>query len=184
MQNKSHHMKYQSELNNASCGLKSPNMSRIDPNMPSKCQCPLCRFIFMAGGSISNVVNCPSCNLKFKRAFPPSKCHKPKYEGANNVYYKDDCPALMNDGRFITYYNSSNELTEAMRKMNGFRSANQFRTFMQNNGELFMAAERKYIIDKNTCEPHTACSEGWYDLWTKRDGYWASNNPNDYSLNH
>jgi len=206
MKNKLHHLIYQSEFDNESegCGLKSPMQHRIDPDMPvepnkpTKCACPLCRFIFIAGGSISNVVNCPACNLKFKRAFPHSNCqgNGKLYGGANNVYFKDDCPALMSDGRFITYYNSSNELTEAMRKMNGFKSANQFRTFMQNNGDLFMASERKYIIDKNTCEPHTACSEGWYDLWTKRGGYWAANsanpNPNPnypsqpmtYSLNH
>lgn len=97
--------------------------------------------------------------------------------GGNNVYYPDGCPALMDDGRFITYFGSTNELTETMQKMNGFRSANQFRTFMQNNGQKFMDAERTYQRDTNTCSPQTACSEGWYDLWTIKDGYWG----NDYS---
>jgi hypothetical protein len=97
-----------------------------------------------------------------------------KYAGSSNVYYKDGCPALMNDARFITNYGSSNELTESMRKMNGFKSPNQFRTFMQTNGQKFMDAERNYQIAHNTCTPTTACSEGWYDLWTKYGGNWGN----------
>ncbi len=80
----------------------------------------------------------------------------------------------MSDGRFITYYNSTNELTEAMRKLNGFSSPNKFRTFMQNNGDKFMDLERRYITNNNTCYPLTACGEGWYDLWEKKFGNWAN----------
>lgn len=101
-----------------------------------------------------------------------------KFHGGNNVYFKDGCPAIMNDGRFITNYNSSNELTETMRKMNGFKSSNQFRTFMQTNGNLFMETEREYQIKNNTCMPSTACSEGYYNLWSKNDGSWVNMNAN------
>lgn len=101
-----------------------------------------------------------------------------KFHGGNNVYYKDGCPALMNDGRFITNYNSANELTETMRKMNGFKSSNQFRTFMQTNGDLFMSTEREYQIKNNTCMPSTACSEGYYNLWSKNDGSWVNSSTN------
>ena len=87
---------------------------------------------------------------------------------------KIGCPALMADGRFITYYNSTNELTDAMMKLNGFKSSNEFRTFMQNNGNLFMNAERNYILKESTCAPKIACSQGWYDLWMKDDGNWAN----------
>jgi hypothetical protein len=103
---------------------------------------------------------------------PVSACGK--YAGTNNVYYRDGCPALMSDGRFITYYNSTNELTEAMRKMNGFKSPNEFRTFMQNNADKIMDAERSHIIRQNTCSPTTACSEGWNDLWTQHGGDWTN----------
>lgn len=95
--------------------------------------------------------------------------------GANNVYYRDGCPALMSDGRFITYWNSSNELTKEMMDMNGFKSANEFRIFMQTNGDTLMNSERLYQLKQNTCDPVTACSQGWYDLWTKKGGYWANN---------
>lgn len=152
-------------------------------------ECPACHFVFVSGMDPYGVRTCPSCQQQF---FPGQKiqhgdecstCYA-RYHGANNIYYKDGCPALMSDGRFLTYYNSSNELTETMRKMNGFRSANQFRTFMQNNGDLFMATEQDYLVKNNTCEPTTACSEGWYDLWTKKCGYWANNYASPYSLNH
>lgn len=97
-----------------------------------------------------------------------------KYHGANNVYFKTGCPAIMNDARFLTNYNSANELTEQMRRVNGFKSANQFRTFMQNNGNLFMNADRNFQLYNNTCAPAVACSEGWYNLWTDDNGNWAN----------
>ena len=103
-----------------------------------------------------------------------------RHLGANNVYYRDGCPALMSDGRFITYYNSTNELTEEIRKVNGFSNTNVFRNFMQTNGDLLMASERKYIVNNNTCTPHSACSQGYYDLWANKGGYWAC----DYSRSH
>lgn len=97
-----------------------------------------------------------------------------KYSGSNNLYYKQGCPALMSDARFLTNYNSSSEVTDSMRRMNGFESSNKFRTFMQANGQMFMEAETKYLVSHNTCTPKTACSEGWYDLWTKDKGSWAT----------
>jgi hypothetical protein len=114
---------------------------------------------------------------------PCTTCNT-EYHGGNNVYYKDGCPALMQDSRFLTYYNSSNELTDNMRKVNGFRSANKFRTYMQASGDTIMGLERDYLIKKNTCTPEAACSEGWYDLWTNKNGYWACDYASNYSLNN
>lgn len=97
------------------------------------------------------------------------------YSGSNNVYFKDGCPALMNDGgRSITYYGSSNELTEKMRKINQISSPNQFRTFMQTNGDLFMNSEREFVDRNNLCKANTACSEGYYNLWERNQGSWAN----------
>ena len=110
-------------------------------------KCPSCKSLFISGQKIDHGKGCSICNAK--------------YRGNNNVYYRDGCPALMSDGRFITNYNSSNELTESMRKMNGFQSANQFRNFMQNNADAFMKAERDFINRENTCRPGSMCSEGW-----------------------
>ena len=146
-------------------------------------ECPKCHFVFVAGFDPQNNRVCPSCRSNFISGQKPnhnngcSICAN-RYRGSNNVHYKDGCPAIMSDGRFITYYNSTNELTEAMRKMNGFRSANQFRNFMQNNGKLFMNAERNHIVKENTCSPAVACSEGWYNLWNKYGGDWTKQNSN------
>jgi hypothetical protein len=166
-------------------------MSQIQTQCKSinKDECPLCHFVFVSNATVPGARQCPGCRRRFmtgQRIDHGKSCSTCnfRYRGGNNVYYKDGCPALMSDGRFITYYNSSNELTEAMRKMNGFRSANQFRTFMQVNGDLFMASERNWLMRENTCAPTTACSEGWYDLWTKKDGYWANDYASPYSLNH
>jgi hypothetical protein len=153
-----------------------------------KMTCPECNMVFVNHGDPFSVRQCTNCLKNFYpgQMIPPKNCKSCnlKYTGGNNVYYKDNCPAIMQDGRFITYYNSSNELTETLRKMNGFNSANQFRNFMQNNGDLFMATERQFLTDKNTCSPTTACSEGYYDLWTKMNGYWACDYASGTSLNH
>lgn len=99
-----------------------------------------------------------------------------KYHGADNVYFKNGSPALMSDGRFITYHNSSNELTEKMRRMNGITNPHEWRAFMQNNGDLFMNTEREFQIKNNVCNTNTACSQGYYDLWNKNGGDWRNIN--------
>jgi len=141
-------------------------------------ECPHCHFGFIRGFNSNKIQQCPSCKKKkyssgekINHGAGCSVCSNRRY-GSNNVYYSDGCPALMSDGRFITQYNSTNELTEMMRKINGIKSSNEFRTFMQNNGKLFMDAERNHILKSNMCEPTVACSEGWYDLWTKHGGNW------------
>lgn len=174
----------QATKNNLHTKEECPNchssfISGFDPH--NQRLCPSCKTKFIAGQKIDHGKGCSICSGRYQRnslntgdqGFPSIG-----FKGQNNVYYRDGCPALMSDGRFITYYNSTNELTEAMRKLNGFTSPNQFRTFMQNNGDLFMNSERDYITKENTCSPKIACSEGWYDLWTKYGGDWAGTNSN------
>lgn len=148
-------------------------------NLHVREECPLCHYVFIRGYDNSNLKICPSCKSQYssgKKPSPPSNYPSGtnKCIGSNNVYFKNGCPAIMSDGRFITYYNSTNELTEQMRKLNGIKSSNAFRTFMQNNAEKLMDTERNYINQQNTCSPSTACSEGWYDLWTKNNGNWCN----------
>ena len=150
---------------------------RIHNNLHTKEECPNCHFVFVGGYDTNNTRQCPSCNTQFISGQKPS--HKNcstcanKYPGSNNVYYKDGCPAIMADGRFLTYYNSTNELTENMRKINGFTNSNEFRQFMQKHADKFMDAERNHLLTENTCCPNIACSQGWYDLWDKNGGSWA-----------
>ncbi|RYE14216.1 MAG: hypothetical protein EOP34_07100 [Rickettsiales bacterium] len=85
--------------------------------------------------------------------------------GENNIYYKNNCPAFMSDGRFLTYYNSTNELTESIQKMNHIKNINRFRNFMQNNGNKFINLEREFLIKNNTCQPRISCSSGYTHLY-------------------
>lgn len=148
-------------------------------NLHNKEECPNCHLVFISGFDQNNIRQCPSCKNKFVSGTKSdhgkgcSICSA-RYRGLSNAHYKDGCPALMSDGRFITNYRSTNELTEEMRKVNGIRSPNEFRTFMQKHGDKFMDAEREYIERENTCSPVTACSQGWYDLWTKNKGNWGN----------
>jgi len=70
----------------------------------------------------------------------------------------------MSDGRFATYYNSSNELTEALMKANGFADANKFRNYLQDNAVNFINSERKLLYNNNICHPNITCSENWHEL--------------------
>lgn len=135
---------------------KKNSTAKIGNNLLTKEECPLCHFIFTSGFNPDDKLECPSCKHKFIK-------NTNKYNGTNNVYYKDGCPAIMSDGRFITYYNPSKELTDMMQRLNNIENPHNFRIFMQNNGNLFMDAERNYFQEKNTCAPNTACSKGWQD---------------------
>jgi ribosomal protein L37AE/L43A len=152
--------------------MQQPNINISNNSLYTREECPSCRTVFTSGFDPNGIRNCPSCKQRFQSC--QKKNLENKYRGSNNVYYKDGCPAIMSDGRFITYYNSTNELTEMMRKLNGIESPNEFRTFMQKYGDQFLNAERNHIIKENTCSPQTACSEGWYKLWTQNGGDWSN----------
>ncbi len=143
------------------------NNNNQNNSLYTKEECPACHSVFISGFNADGIRSCPSCKQKFIS-------RQKKNSGANNVYYKNGCPAIMSDGRFITYYNSTNELTEAMRKLNGIQNTNEFRTFMQKYGDKIMTAERNHMVKENTCSPQTACSEGWYKLWTQNGGDWSN----------
>lgn len=153
-------------------------------NLYNKIKCPQCQNIFNNSHYGPHGTNCPNCNsnliLNTNNNYTGNNYTgtNNNYTGTNNVYYKDGCPAIMSDGRFITYYNSTNELTETMRKMNGFKNSNEFRNFMQRNGQLFMDSERNFVSKQNTCSPTVACSEGWYKLKTNYGNNWSTPNFN------
>lgn len=138
-------------------------------------QCPRCGYTFSIGFDNSNIVKCPSCRTNYEKTknAPCTTC-RTDYPGDNNGYYKQGCPALMSDGRFLTNYRSSNELTDQMMKLNGIKSSNEFRNFLQNNANKFINSEREYLLNQNTCDPKTGCSQGWYDLWNVNGGDWSN----------
>lgn len=85
------------------------------------------------------------------------------YSGSDNIHYKSGCPALMSDGRFLTYHNSSKELTNALQRKLGISNSNDFRVFMQKYGDMLMLADLNHTIKNNTCNPRTTCGISWLD---------------------
>lgn len=79
---------------------------------------------------------------------------------SNNIYH--NYPAIMNDGRFITMYNSSNDFTNKIGKINGICNSNRLRNFLQTNAKQIMKNENKYFYNEYSCHPNIACSEGYY----------------------
>lgn len=53
-----------------------------------------------------------------------------------------NCPAVMSDGRHITNHQSTKRIADKMMIANGFNNSNDFRSFFQNHGDLFLEAER------------------------------------------
>ncbi|BCS83053.1 Zn-finger domain-containing protein [Cotonvirus japonicus] len=172
-----------------SCNDNMNSQNLIKNNsLYTKQKCPKCQLSFMHGFDDSIWRKCPACKNIFNHDLSRDVTNSCLGNncGSRNTFYGDNYllkgshkntnagPALMSDGRFITNYNSSNELTETMRKLNGVRNPNEFRNFMQKHGNKLIDAERKHIHNKNISHPNIACSEGWYDLWTKNHGNWGN----------
>jgi hypothetical protein len=64
----------------------------------------------------------------------------------------------MADGRFLTDYRSANTREQYNKTINGYGLAgdNQFRMFLQQNGEQIMDSEWNFYIDQIACKP-TCC---------------------------
>lgn len=126
--------------------------------------CPSC------GIFAQNTELCPNCGgfLKDLKQLKNIRMN----QGANNQYWNNGCPALMSDGRFISNWRPSTEITNEIGMMNGLSNSNQLRLFMQENGLNLMKEQRAFLIQTNTCAPATACSQGFYDLWMNKNGAW------------
>ena len=75
----------------------------------------------------------------------------------DNRYYKYGCPPLMSDCRFLTSWVDSDVLNQYIRHVNKLESANDFRIFLQKNGDAIINRERAYLIKKNTCNVNGKC---------------------------
>ena len=76
----------------------------------------------------------------------------------DNRYFKYGCPALMSDGRFITNYVDSDVINQFIRHTNNITSSNDFRQFLQKNGDAIINQERALLIKKNTCAVNGKCA--------------------------
>ncbi len=75
----------------------------------------------------------------------------------DNRYYKNSCPALMQDGRFITNFIPKRSFEQFIRNVNNINTSAEYRQFLQNNGETIMNKEREHIEKTNTCGVNGMC---------------------------
>ncbi len=75
----------------------------------------------------------------------------------DNRYYKYNCPPLMNDGRFLTSYVRSRVFDQYVRNINGVQSAQDYRHFLQNNGDQILNNLKGYLRESNTCKIEGKC---------------------------
>ena len=73
----------------------------------------------------------------------------------DNQFYSEGCPAMMNDGRFLTSYASSQVVTDSLRLANGLDPCrydnNDFRLFLQRNANKILNKERQYLFKNYFC---------------------------------
>jgi len=75
----------------------------------------------------------------------------------DNRYFKYKCPPLMQDARFITNYTESRIFEQYIRNVNKIDSAQEYKRFLQSNGELIMNREKDYQQRMNTCGVNGKC---------------------------
>jgi hypothetical protein len=75
----------------------------------------------------------------------------------DNRYYNYDCPPLMNDGRFISSYIRSNVFDQYIRTTNNIQSAQDYKNFLQNNGDKVLNNLKSHIRENNTCRIEGRC---------------------------
>jgi hypothetical protein len=75
----------------------------------------------------------------------------------DNRYFSYNCPALMHDGRFITNHTRQRTVDQYIRDMNKIVSAQDYKNFLQKNGDDIINKERLYNQDNNLCKIDGKC---------------------------
>lgn len=134
-----------------------------ETNIPPISTCPLCKSKHVTN-RIDGLVDCKSC----KKIFIKDYNKNPTATGSNNVYYDQGLPALMSDGRFITNYKSSREITDDMIRKYKLKNSTDARKFLQKNGRSIIKSD----LDTNWFDynPKISCSQGWSNYIT--NGKW------------
>ncbi len=75
----------------------------------------------------------------------------------DNRYFHYKCPPLMQDARFITNYTKNSTFEQFIRNVNQIESAQEYKQFLQQNGDTIINRERAYLESINTCAVHGKC---------------------------
>jgi hypothetical protein len=76
---------------------------------------------------------------------------------SDNRYFSYNCPAIMQDGRFITNYIRQRTFDQHIRGINNIESAQDYKVFLQNNGDVILNKERAYNNENNVCKLDGKC---------------------------
>lgn len=87
-----------------------------------------------------------------------------------------ECPIIMADGRFGTYYGSTNDYMNRLQRRAGFRNSNEFRRFLQEYGGELKRRERENFIRRNFPLPLNVTSQGYQQLLYDFNGDWSGVN--------
>ena len=77
--------------------------------------------------------------------------------GLDNRYWPYGCPALMQDGRFITSYVPQRLINLSIKEMNNIGSAQDYRHFLQKNGDSILNKQRAILQKVYTCGVSGKC---------------------------
>ena len=69
--------------------------------------------------------------------------------------FRHNCPPRMEDGRFLSDWRPANTREQFNKAMNGFTNDNEFRVFMQQNGEKIMDNEWNTMRKTQSCVTKT-----------------------------
>ncbi|CAH6421770.1 Hypothetical protein KVN_LOCUS456 [uncultured virus] len=70
----------------------------------------------------------------------------------DNFY--QNCPAVMNDGRFLRDFQNETKRNDYIKNLNGMWRDDQYRFFLQQNGNKIMDREWQYYKKNNYCHPN------------------------------
>lgn len=75
----------------------------------------------------------------------------------DNRYFKNGCPPLMQDGRFIGNFMESRLFDQNIRNINKINSAQEYKRFLQANGETIMNRDLAHQEQNNMCNLEGNC---------------------------
>ena len=75
----------------------------------------------------------------------------------DNRYYNYGCPALMQDGKFLTNYLEPRIVDQFIRNTNRIGTAHDYKNFIRDNGSLILEREYNYLTKNNTCGVDGKC---------------------------
>jgi hypothetical protein len=75
----------------------------------------------------------------------------------DNRYFKYGCPPLMSDGRFLTNYTRGRIVDQSIRLNNSIDSIQEYKLYLQNNGQKIINNEMMKLQENNTCNVNGEC---------------------------